>query len=388
MSNTNISANMALPIPVVGVDTGPNWALNIDACLALIDLHDHSSGKGVQIGTAGLNIDGDFSIGNNNLLNVNSMRLASQSAVLAGGSDLRCVYAVGVNLYYNDGNGNQIQITSGGGVAGSPGSISNLTSPASASYVALSETFVWQSDSNIAADMDMRSVILRNSTASSKGMTLSPPAAMASDFEVTFPALPAAQRFMTLDNVGSIAASWVTDNVTTEISSSNLQVKDLGISTAKIAANAVTLPKLAVPLVHTSSSSGSFNASSTSFADISNLTVTFTSLARPVMIGIQSSGNDAMSFGITCTANQVANFEGIATFQVLRDSTVVYSWIVKLECQLQSVSQRNTLLINAPMGIIDSTSTAGTHTWKVQYKVNDSDYIALAQNCTLTILEM
>ncbi len=388
MSNTNISSNMALPIPVVGVDTGPDWALNIDACLALIDIHDHSSGKGVQIGVAGINIDGDFSVGNNNILNVNSMRLVSHGAALAGGSDLRCVYAVGVNLFYNDGNGNQIQITSGGGVAGSPGSISNLTSPASASYVALDETFVWQSDSNVAADMDFRSAIFRNSSASSKGMTMNPPAAMASDFSVTWPALPAAQHFMTMDNTGAMAASWVTDNVTTEISSSNLQVKDLGISTAKIAANAVTLPKLAAPLTHTSASSGSFNASSTSFADVSNLSVTFTSLARPVMIGIQSSGNDIMSFGVTCTPTQVTNFEGTATFQILRDSTVVYSWAVKLESQIQSNSQRNTLLTNAPTGIIDSSVTAGSHTWKVQYKVNDADYIALAQNCALTVLEM
>jgi hypothetical protein len=40
---------MNLPVPIVSVDPGPDWATNINACMAAIDGHDHSTGKGVPI---------------------------------------------------------------------------------------------------------------------------------------------------------------------------------------------------------------------------------------------------------------------------------------------------------------------------------------------------
>lgn len=49
MSNTTTSPNMSMPVPVVGTDPGPDWANNIDACLSIIDSHDHSFGKGAPI---------------------------------------------------------------------------------------------------------------------------------------------------------------------------------------------------------------------------------------------------------------------------------------------------------------------------------------------------
>lgn len=206
MANTITSPNMNLSIPVQGIDAGPDYALNINACLLAIDGHDHSSGSGVPVTPAGLNITSDLSIGSNNLTNIRSSRMTSQSAVLALGSDLDCLYVVGVDLYYNDGNGANIRITQSGGVAGSPGSISNLTSPASAAYVAANQTFVWQSAANTPANMDNASVILRNLSANSKGLTLGPPLAMAANYSLTLPSLPGATSFMTLDATGTMGS--------------------------------------------------------------------------------------------------------------------------------------------------------------------------------------
>lgn len=245
MSNTISSTNMSMPVPVVAVDPGPQWATDVNSCLGILDAHNHAPGYGVQITPDGLDISSDLSFQTNNAISLKSARFSSQNAVLSGGSDLGCLYVVSADLYYNDENGNQIRITQSGGIAGSPGSISNLTSPASASYVSGSSTFVWQSAANTPANMDFGSAILRNIVANSKGLTLAPPAAMAADYTITLPSLPASAKFMSIDNTGTIAASWAVDNSTIEISSNTVQVKDSGITTSKIADGAVTLAKIA-----------------------------------------------------------------------------------------------------------------------------------------------
>lgn len=212
MAGENSSPNMGLPVPGVGVTDGPQYATDLNSCLALVDAHDHSPGNGVLITPTGLNINADLVFNSNNLTLARSIRFASQSAPIAQPTDLDCVYVSGVDLYYNDGNGNQVRITQSGGVAGSPGSISNLTSPASASYVAADSTFVWQSAANTAASLDCESVILRNSTANSKGLTLSPPNAMGADFSITLPALPASNLPVSMSNLGVMSAAAISNS--------------------------------------------------------------------------------------------------------------------------------------------------------------------------------
>lgn len=202
---TTTTTNMDLVIPVVSSEPGPQYATEINTALEQIDAHDHSTGKGVPVTPSGLSITSDLSMLNNNLTNTQSVRFTSLGATLGGASDLRCTYSVGADLYYNDGNGNQIRITQSGGVAGSPGSITNLTSPAAVTYVAASTKFVFQSAANTAASLDARNLILRNSAASSYGLTLSPPSGMAADTTITLPNIPSATAFMLIANTGAIA---------------------------------------------------------------------------------------------------------------------------------------------------------------------------------------
>jgi hypothetical protein len=263
MPTTTISPNMQLPVPVVGVDPGPDWATQINNCLALIDSHTHVTGQGVQITPSGLDINADLSIGGNNLTLVRSTRFQNQATTLSGVTDLNCVYSSGTagDLYYNDGSGNIIRLTQSGSIVGTTGSIGGLVSPASATYVPATQTFVWQSAANTAANMDCGSVILRNITASSYGLTLAPPSSLALNYTVTLPAIPAASgNFLTIDTSGNISsnvkidgvtllntsntiavqASQLVDNSTTEASSNQIIVKDGGITSAKLAANSVT----------------------------------------------------------------------------------------------------------------------------------------------------
>ena len=60
MADFTLSPNMSMPVPTVAVAPGPGWATNLDASLIHIDSHNHSSGQGVQITPAGININTDF----------------------------------------------------------------------------------------------------------------------------------------------------------------------------------------------------------------------------------------------------------------------------------------------------------------------------------------
>lgn len=254
---------MNLPVPVVGVEQGPDWATQINNCMALIDSHTHTTGSGVPINPSGLDINADLTFAGNNATLLRSARFQNQASTLSGVADLNCAYSSGAggDLYYNDGSGNQIRLTQSGAVAGTPGSISNLVSPASAAYVAASQTFVWQSAANTAANLDCGSVIFRNITASSYGLTLTPPAALALNYTITLPAIPAVSgNFLTIDTSGNISsnvkidgitllntsntiavqASQLVDNSTTAASSNQIIVKSGGITSTQLAANSVT----------------------------------------------------------------------------------------------------------------------------------------------------
>lgn len=284
MSDIVVSPNMNLPVPIVGQDPGPDWANNINNCLTIIDGHNHSPGYGVQVTPAGLNINATLPFNDNNITEVMSVRFQSQGSPLSGGADLECVYVSGVDLFYNDGNGNQVQITSGGGVTGAAGNITNLTPPASVVYSSINQTFTFQSAANTPANLDVGYIILRNNVVSSKALTVYPPSAMAANFTLTLPSLPSVQSFVTLDNTGLFSAPWTVDNVSIEISANKVQVKDAGITTPKIADLNVTRPKLVAVGQQISLSCGSFSSSSTTAVMVQDQTVTITTTGRPVIV--------------------------------------------------------------------------------------------------------
>jgi hypothetical protein len=245
MANTSPSANMSLPIPVPGVQSGPQYAININDCLTIVDQHTHTPGSGVPITSAALDINADLTINAHNLTSIKSLRLSPQSTTLVGASDLGCIYEVNDDLYFNDGNGTAIRITQNGAVAGTPGSIANLTSPASASYVAASSSFVFQSDVNTPANLDAASILIRNLSASSFALQLDAPAAMGANYGLTLPPLPGAKKIMTLDSAGAMQGDYDVDGTSIEIASNTIRVKDGGLSTAKYADASITAAKLA-----------------------------------------------------------------------------------------------------------------------------------------------
>lgn len=314
------SPNMGLLIPTVGQETGPEWASDLNNSLLTVDQHDHSTGSGVAITPAGLNINSDLSIASNNLLSVLNTRFTVQTSADTSAANRGSLSVVanagssGINdLYYIDGNGSAIAITTNGSVNGGAGSISGLPSgTASASFA--SGTFTFNQATSTRANLDLASAVLRNSTASSFGLTLSPPS-LTSSYTLTLPGQPlfssaSAPAIMTMDTSGAMSTSVRPDDSTITVSSSIMKVKDAGITTVKIATANITQALLApkpnggatagVGSVAISSSSGAYTSSSTSLVDVTNLSVTLTTTGRPVVMFLnQIAGSGNSYLGIT-----------------------------------------------------------------------------------------
>lgn len=195
--------NMNLVVSTVNVDSGLNWENNLNASLAIIDQHNHTTGSGVQITPAGLNINSALPFNGQGATAVAYLSLDGQAPFPTIDAS---IYSNGVDLFFLDGSGNQVRITQSGSVAGSSGTITGLPSgTASASFGA--GTFVFQSATSTSANLDCGEIVLRNNTASSKGVTLSPVGSLGANYSLVLPTLPASTSFVTLDSSGNLSGS-------------------------------------------------------------------------------------------------------------------------------------------------------------------------------------
>ncbi len=376
--------NMLLPIPVSGVDPGPDYSLNVNACLATIDSHNHAPGFGVQITPNGLNINEDLSIGTNNLILVRSLRFNPNPSALSGATDLGCLYEAGVDLYYNDGNGNQIRITSMGSVTGSTGTITGLPSgTASASYS--SPTFTFQSATSTAANLDCRSIVLRNSTASSFGLTLSPPT-LSANYSLILPALPSVSAtFLQLDTSGNITAVNNADGIGSLMTSVGADA--IGISMTLTGANAIANSRTratgssaeGVGGVALSNSSSLFATTSNTPVNVTNLSVTLTTSGRPVFVMLQP--------------DQTANLAGIQLhISSGTGSGIVYITNTTTSAVFNSEFFAGTAIdTSIPPGafaFIDISAMAGSNTYQVSVEVGGSSSTMKVYNCRLLAYEL
>lgn len=105
--------NMGLELPLPTVTPGPDWAQDINDAFDLVDAHDHSSGKGKRVTPSGLNINADLSIGSNSLTATKSLNFTEQSSGITGAGK---IYDYNGDLYFNNGAGVAVKVTSGSAV--------------------------------------------------------------------------------------------------------------------------------------------------------------------------------------------------------------------------------------------------------------------------------
>lgn len=345
-----------LALPVVGGELGPQYGLDNNAAFTTIDGHDHSSGKGVPVTPLGMDINIDLAINGNNLTLVDTVNFAANAAPLSGiAPNLGCIYVAGNELYYNDEAGNVVAITNNGSVNAGAGSITGLPSgTASASYNSGSATFIWQSATSTAANMDAGSYIFRQVLASAKGITVSSPNSLAADYGLVWPTgLPAAQKFMTLDSSGNIAAPWAVDNSTLEISAgTTVQVKDGGITQAKMTLRNQQVLTVPVGGIGVGNSSGAYSNGLTTYVDITNHVITITTLGNPVVIECVGDGSGNVS---TFDSNSVSD----PVVRITRDATILAQYA-------------GSVTMPVTVARIVDNPTAGTYTYHVQLKISGS----------------
>lgn len=232
---------MLLELPVATKEIGPDFSENINAAFTVVDQHDHSNEKGLNITPAGININSNLEFNNNDAVDVRSIRLQKQPSLLTT-PDLTCIYVNGVDLYYNNASTAQIRITQNGAIAGTPGSIANLIAPANITYNSGTETFIFQSASNTPGSLDIGSINIREATSGANAITISSTAGLVNNYTLTMPAsLPSTGKFLTVDGSGNIFANKDVDNIGIELVTNTMQIKDYGVTNIKLSPKNYTI---------------------------------------------------------------------------------------------------------------------------------------------------
>lgn len=123
---------MNLDLPVVSITPGPTYASLLNSAIEVVDAHDHTSGKGVQVPTAGLNINATLSFNSNAATALTFLGLQAQGSAPATNVT---VYVDGSNdLYYKNAAGTSVQITAGSSIASAGSGIVTYTTIASFPY--------------------------------------------------------------------------------------------------------------------------------------------------------------------------------------------------------------------------------------------------------------
>ena len=382
MAFTTNSIYMSLPVPDVGQEPGPQYASDVNSCFTIVDQHSHLPGSGVLIVSDAININADLPFNDNNLTGARALRFQAQpSPIPATGLDLGELYEAGVDLWYNDGAGNQIRLTASGAVAGTPGSISNLTPPASASYSAISETFIFNSAATTPANIQGASINLGDLTPGTNYVTLSPPTPITSAYTITLPQLPGSTLPLSISAAGVMTAGQIT----------TAQIANGAVTNAQIASQTIMQGNLALRSTGTtvgaggvaiSNSSGMFSNFTTGFVNVTNLSVTITTTGRPVMISLQpdGTGNQAYLLGATSSGS------GALQCQIQRDGTTISDSVLGLltngsgEQEIQSLP--------GAVSFIDII-TAGTYTYTLQIASGSgASPVAQVFYCVLTAYEL
>lgn len=123
MSVTNY---MFLTLPTPTVTLGPEWATDLNTAFTVVDYHNHTSGQGAQIPTSGLNLNANLSFNSFRATFLEALQLVSGSSALTGVTNASLIQVVNGDLYYTNGSGVSVQITSGGSVVTTPASVNTF----------------------------------------------------------------------------------------------------------------------------------------------------------------------------------------------------------------------------------------------------------------------
>jgi hypothetical protein len=214
------SPNMQLILPTPGGDAG-SWGDELNAAFVpLLDAHDHTTGKGVQITPPGLNLNADVSFQTHSATHLQSADF-DEVAALSTGSRRLFWNSADHELYIRTAAGVNVKLTSGaglnatllGGIGGDYLSVGALLA-----FDDTTDRYLFQQEVSAAvrqfarlasADLDIYEFKAAGATpVPTRRVRLQSPVSLAADYAITMlAALPGAQSLLQVDNAGVLTAS-------------------------------------------------------------------------------------------------------------------------------------------------------------------------------------
>jgi hypothetical protein len=231
---TTPNMNLVLPVDHGSADV---WGAIQETAFGLVDLHDHTTGKGVPVPSAALRINADvawnFAGTFYALTGVKALDFEPQTAASMTGyaSVLFTNSSDANNLYFRNQSGTNVKITDGstlnvsivGGIGGDYTSIGALVD-----YDDASDTYRFRQQTSASvrqfAKMQCADIKLTeydpagDASVPANFVTLKSPDALAASYDVTWPAaVPGTARFVQMSTAGVLSVSNTTTDVVTAL---------------------------------------------------------------------------------------------------------------------------------------------------------------------------
>lgn len=210
MSTT--TAQMGLLKPDNGGSVG-TWGTELRTTIDTIDAHDHTTGKGPKVPTAGINVNADLSFAGFGATNLKVVDLAAVLASsVTGYPTALFVNSADNELYWRTSGGSNVKLTSGtslnaallGGFTGDYGS-----GGSEANFSSGTSIYNFLRAANHRAFIDASDIrLFQGSSGITNAVRIKSPNALAASYDFVFPtALPGSQSLLHVDAAGQVSAS-------------------------------------------------------------------------------------------------------------------------------------------------------------------------------------
>ena len=214
------TANMGLSKPTLGGDAG-TWDDQNNATIDRVDIHNHTTGLGVQVPSAGIGIDADLTMAGYSLTNLRAAVFTVQTSFATArslwvrSSDNALVWRSASGTDYKLADNSGLNLSATGGITGDYAAagaalfyddtaeayrfLETAPTPNDWSYIKAGGVDVYEHDASISNFVGLRS-----------------PAGLAASYNLSFPAaLPGSTSILSVSSAGAITASNTIANAVT-----------------------------------------------------------------------------------------------------------------------------------------------------------------------------